>query len=145
MKIVFFIFMTSLLLSQEYGSQLMEKRDSINVGEDTNGIVNSVNQFEIVKVDSVERVYIIYAKRRDSIIKIVSGKEEPITCKPIVQGEYYDLEVKSLLELTSGKRHVGGIKYNGVIIKLEGDKVVWDLFICENLKGLCLYPISYSN
>jgi hypothetical protein len=148
MKTFFLFFTIGLLFSQKNTNQLILKEDKKRIGEDTCKTMSSVNKFEIRNIDSVKTVYIIYAKRRDSIIKIVSKKDPATYCKPIVQGEFYDLEVKSLLEHTSSKRHIGGIKYNGMIIDLEGDKVIWDLFICENLKGLCLvpsFPDSISN
>jgi hypothetical protein len=93
--------------------------------------------FEITRIDSVNNVYFIYASRNDSIVKIVSSKEYGLKCECIVLKGKYDLKIKSLLNGLSGKRHVGGVMFEKTMIPLEGDGVVWDLFICENMRGLC--------
>jgi hypothetical protein len=87
-------------------------------------------------------VYVIYAKRKDSIIKIVSKKKMINECNAIKIGHFYPLKVESLLKHTASKRHIGGVKFNGTLIKLEGENVVWDLFVCENLNGLCFNPAT---
>jgi hypothetical protein len=98
------------------------------------------NKFVINNIDSIQSLYIIYAKRHDSIIKIVSKMEKIDNCSPVIIGQAYDLKVRSLLENHASKRHIGGIKVNNVLVKLEGKEVTWDLFICEDLKGLCYVP-----
>ncbi len=105
---------------------------------------NFESKFEILNIDSIQSVYIVYAKRNDSVIKIVSKNENLNDCKPIFKGQFYELKVESFLKYSASKRHIGGVKYNGVLIKLEGDKVVWDLFVCEDLKGLCYIPSTSS-
>jgi hypothetical protein len=125
MKTIFCIIGACFLFSEATMSQAKEKHES---------------KFEIWDIDSVQTVYLIYAKRNDSIIKIVSKKESHSNCEPILKGKLYELKVESLLKNTASKRHIGGVKYNGILIKLEGEKVVWDLFICDDLKGLCYSP-----
>lgn len=125
MKVILYLFGACFLFSNVAISQTKEKQE---------------NKFEIWNIDSLQTVYIIYAKRNDSIIKIVSKKESFNNCKPILKGLFYQLEVESLLKYSASKRHIGGVKYNGVLIKLEGEKVVWDLFTCDNLSGLCYLP-----
>jgi hypothetical protein len=98
------------------------------------------SKFEILNIDSVQSVYVIYAKRNDSTIKIVSRKENLNNCEPILKGGSYEFEVESLLKYSASKRHIGGVKYNEILIKLEGGNVIWDLFTTENLKGLCYTP-----
>jgi hypothetical protein len=93
--------------------------------------------YKISKIDSINEVYIIYAEKNDSIFKVVSEKVTG-NCNKIKEGFTYALECKSLINGVAGKRHIAGVNFNGTIIRLEGDKVVWDLFYCENLKGLCL-------
>ncbi len=100
----------------------------------------SNDKFEIIDIDSVQTIYVIYAKKRDSTFKIVSQKVNSNNCKSIIKGGFYDFKIKSLLENIPGKRHIGGIKYGGVLIKLEGKQIIWDLFDSENLKGLCFIP-----
>jgi hypothetical protein len=96
--------------------------------------------FQILNIDSLQQVYIIYATRNDSTIKIVSKKEIMDKCQPITAGQFYDLNITSLLWKTASKMHIGGVKYNNQLIKLEGGKIVWDLFTSDNLKGLCYIP-----
>ncbi|MEN9548984.1 MAG: hypothetical protein RIR12_1575 [Bacteroidota bacterium] len=137
MKILFFCFVIYFLFAQNGMAQSSEKQDSIVVSSRD---IGTGNKFEIWNIDSVQSVYLIYAKRNDSIIKIVSKKERFKNCKTILKGQFYDLKVESLLKNTSSKRHIGGIKYNDIIVKLEGGEVIWDLFICEDFKGLCYTP-----
>ncbi len=96
-----------------------------------------ISKFEILNIDSVRSVYIIYAKRNDSTIKIVSKKESLNDCEFIMKGRFYQLTIESLLKYSASKRHIGGVKYNGILIKLEGGNIIWDLFTTEDLKGLC--------
>ncbi|MBC9911298.1 hypothetical protein [Chitinophaga varians] len=101
---------------------------------------HSNTAFHILNIDSIQEVYIIYATRNDSTIKIVSKKENIDKCDPILTGRFYDLNITSLLWKTAGKMHIGGIMYNHQLIKLEGGKIVRDLFTSDNLKGLCYIP-----
>jgi hypothetical protein len=140
MKIIFFLFTMSLLLSQTGITKSIGKQASISVQVAMNRVIDSANRFEIWRIDSVQSVFIIYAKRNDSIIKIVSKKEMLNDCKPIFKGQLYNLNVESLLKHTSSKRHIGGVKYSGILVKLEGGEVIWDLFVSEDLKGLCYNP-----
>lgn len=95
-----------------------------------------VYRYKIQRIDSVESVYIIYAKRDGKVYKIASQKSTLNVGIPIKRRRYYDLELISHLDEISGKLHIGGISIGGVLIKLEGKKVIWDLFYCKNLKGL---------
>jgi hypothetical protein len=122
MKALFFISGLCFLLSK---TAIAQKNDSAE------------SRFEILRIDSVQSVYVIYAKRHDSTIKIVSKKESLNNCEPILKGMFYQLAVESLLKYSASKRHIGGVKYNGILIKLEGGNVIWDLFTSEDLKGLC--------
>lgn len=98
------------------------------------------NRFEIVKIDSIKNVYLIYAKRYDSLIKIVSAKERVSNCEKIVIGGKYELNIISIVYQIASKRHIAGVKFNDTIIKMEGGSVIWDLFKSDNLKGLCILP-----
>jgi len=98
--------------------------------------------YKICGIDSVESVYIIYAQKYNSIIKIASPKKDISGCIPIEVGQYYDLRLESRMYPTASKLHIGGIKVNGVLIKIEGGKVVWDLFRCLNMNGLCIMPLT---
>jgi len=137
MKGLFFCFAIYFLLAQKGRAQSTEKQDS---AIESNRNIGAENKFEIWNIDSVQSVYFIYAKLNDSIIKIVSKKERINDCKPILRGQFFDLKVESLLKNTSSKRHIGAVKYNDTLVRLEGGEVIWDLFICENIKGLCYTP-----
>jgi hypothetical protein len=96
--------------------------------------------YKISKIDSLENVYLIYAKSNDSIFKIVSQKLVLPDCKPIQLGESYNLKIISAFpENFSQKRDKYGIKMYNTLIKLKKG-IVWDLFVTENLKGLCYIP-----
>jgi hypothetical protein len=97
-------------------------------------------RFEIIKIDSIENVYLIYAKRNDSLVKIVSAKEYESSCKKITIGGKYELKISSIVYQFPGKRHISGVKFNNTIVRMEGGNVIWDLFISENIKGLCFLP-----
>ncbi len=92
--------------------------------------------YKIIKIDSLQFNYIIYAKNKDSTIKIATRKA---ICseRHIKIGEIYLLKIQSLLDNTASKRHIGGIKFNGEIVRLEGEGVVWDLFYSQQFDGLC--------
>ena len=100
-------------------------------------IFKNDNYFLVKKIDSLDNVYIIYIERNDSIFKIVS-KRESNNCKPIQVGKYYLFKLKSVFPDNFGmKLDVGGVRVYNTNIELEDDSVVWDLFITENLDGLC--------
>lgn len=140
MKIISFISIVMLSFSLITWAQLGEEQPKyFEKGEN----MNDNNEFLILNIDSIQSVYIIYARRRDSTIKIVSQKEAAADIKDymrIQKGQSYDLKITSLLEHTAGKRHIAGIKYGGLLIRLEGGDVIWDLFVSENLRGLCFVP-----
>jgi len=98
-------------------------------------------RYKICSIDSIESVYIIYAQRSNPLIKIVSPKIGQYNYDPIKVGEYYDLELCSYIPYVASKLHIGGVKIAGVLVRLEGDKVLWDLYNCHNMNGLCIDPI----
>lgn len=101
--------------------------------------------FRVTRIDSSSnKVYVIYAKRNDTIFKIVSFREDS-DCVKIKANRYYNFELESLfLRNLNGQDlspnalpHVEGIDYHGVLITLERDSIN-DLFYAKNLVGLCL-------
>jgi hypothetical protein len=96
------------------------------------------NNCEIIKIDSINNIYVLYAKRNDSLVKIVSMKQIDNNCKQIEIGHIYNLKIKSFFsDNFHQKLDIKGFKVSNTIIKLEGNGVIWDLFSTENLKGLC--------
>jgi hypothetical protein len=100
--------------------------------------------FKIVRVDSINNVYLIYARQRDALYKIVSLKEGTNTGRSIVVGSSYPLDLVSLFiknfqgyDLSPQRSlDIGGISFSGTLIKLERDSIV-DLYRAKNIKGLC--------
>lgn len=105
-------------------------------------IHNPIYRYKIQHIDSIESVYVIYAKKDDKVFKIASPKSGLNVGIPIQERKYYDLELISHLDVSriTGKLHIGGIKINGILIELEGGEVIWDLFHCKNLNGLFTTP-----
>ena len=101
--------------------------------------------FKIVKLDSIRNVYLIYARQKDTLYKIVSLKEATHTGRSIVVGSSYQFDLVSLFiknfqgyDLSPQKTmDIGGISYAGTLIKMERDSIV-DLYRARNVKGLCL-------
>ncbi len=100
--------------------------------------------FKIVKLDSIKNVYLIYARQKDTLYKIVSVKETTHTGQSIVVGSSYQLDLVSLFiknfqGYDLSPQHtldIGGISYSGTLIKVERDSIV-DLYRARNIKGLC--------
>ena len=101
----------------------------------------SVNGYTIVKIDSVENVYIVYAEKADSLYKIISKKSDKGYCQPMKVGRQYNLALDSyfLPEELHVKNRMTGISYEGVLINIERDGVVSDIFTTQNLNGLCYF------
>lgn len=95
--------------------------------------------YKILEIDSsTQSIYLIYAERNDSVIKIVSTYEGSVTlCNPIKLGERYDFKVESALGNRVQKNEVSIFRFKGKEIKLGDRGTVWDLFYSENLNGLC--------
>ena len=100
---------------------------------------------KIVKLDSINNVYLIYARQKDTLYKIVSVKEDSHTGRCIVVDSSYRLDLVSLFinnirGYDLSPKHsldIGGISYSGTLIKVERDSIV-DLYRARNIKGLCL-------
>lgn len=92
---------------------------------------------KVVKIDSIENVYLIYTKRHDSIFKIMSLKAETKGCEMLRECEYYNLLTKSYFPENTVTLELAGVEYHGVEIHFERDSIN-DLYVVENLKGLCL-------
>jgi hypothetical protein len=101
--------------------------------------------FKIVKLDSIDNVYLIYARQKDTLYKIVSLREANNSGRSIVVGSIYRLDLVSLfIKNFQGydlspvhSMDIGGISYSGTLIKVERDSIV-DLYRAKNIKGLSL-------
>jgi len=137
MKTKYFLLIIISLLLINYGLSTKEVRSAsffeTKLSERNNPI------FKIIKIDSIENIYLVYAERNDSIFKIMSLKEKYSNCRPIKLGELYNLKIISwfLPEEIHVRMRVTGVKFGNVIVKMERDSIVSDLFLTKNLEGLC--------
>ena len=109
------------------------------------GTFRAANErYVVYRIDSLNNVYIVYAKKDSVLYKIVSLKDT-IKCKQVVVGGEYSFVLMSRIPKTfNGKDvspnqvpHVTGIMYYGNWIKFERDSIN-DIFSSINLKGLCI-------
>lgn len=106
-------------------------------------------EYKIINITELKHNYIIYAKNRGTIRKIVSKKLESAICiKTLKVGRKYKLSLKSIFPNKIGKYRVaspqqdfylGKILYNGDDIEVEDKKnMIRDVFVAHNLVGLCV-------
>jgi hypothetical protein len=102
-------------------------------------------KYKVYKIDSLENLYLIYARKNDSIYKIISQNQKENNCKNIKVNGVYCFKLHSRFESKFlGKYrmspkalpHVSGYNFYGTIVTLEGDSIR-DLYYAENIKGLC--------
>ena len=106
------------------------------------------NNYLITKINLLDdKVYIIYAQRKDSIYKIVSKKESipMLHCMLIKEKEEYPLKlemfypIKELLGIpVQTSLTVNGVYVDeNIIVEIE-ETSHYSLYHANNLKGLCL-------
>ena len=101
--------------------------------------------YRIYKIDSVNTYYVIYAKKMDSIFKIISPKVRNTGCSKITVGKIYKLNLYSLLFVKGKPVIPANLLYqlsgwsvdDSTTINFEGDSIR-NLYQAKNLKGLCL-------
>jgi hypothetical protein len=96
------------------------------------------DSYKIIRIDSINNVYSIYARKENLLFKILSLKNDNIDkkLKKIKCGENYKLQLISLLEGDSRYPiNIDGIDFHGQTIELERDSIN-DLYITKNLIGL---------
>lgn len=101
--------------------------------------------YTVYKIDSINSYYLIYAKKGDSIYKIVSKKVKITKCSKVTTNHNYAFKLHSSLYnkqigtkkiLAQNSLLVNCFYYDKVTsICLEGDSIR-DLYSAENLKGL---------
>ncbi len=110
-------------------------------------ISNNDSLYKIYKIDSINNYYLIYAKRQDTLYKIVSKKEIIPNCIHVRVGEEYMLLLSSIW---TKKIMIGNVNASPSVIPhvtclgfddsteicLERDSIN-DLHYAENIKGLC--------
>jgi hypothetical protein len=99
--------------------------------------------YKVVRVDSINNVYLIYAKMKDTLYKIVSLKSSVDNGRAIVVNGYYQFDLVSLIVKNfqgydispQTILNLGGIDYSGTLIKLERPSIL-DIYKASNIKGL---------
>ena len=100
--------------------------------------------YKVYKIDSVKNYYLIYARRGDSLFKIVSEKMKVAQCSCISQGNGYRFQLHSMSHINgkpitppASAMEVSGMYVDKTtIINFEGDSIR-DLYYGDNIKGLC--------
>ena len=115
---------------------------------ETLGEPKAVKGYEVYKIDSVNSYYLVYAKRNDTLFKIIFRKAYSNTCIDLSVGKIYDLQLYSIWRQPimvggenmspSANPHVNCLGFDdSTRICLERDSIN-DLSMAENLQGLCL-------
>jgi hypothetical protein len=100
--------------------------------------------YKVYKIDSINNYYLIYARRGNSLFKIVSEKIRVEQCRCISQGNEYTFQLHSMSHINgkpitppASAMEVSGMYVDKTtIINFEGDSIR-DLYYGDNIKGLC--------
>lgn len=112
----------------------------------SNSSSNSVDTtYTVYKIDSIGNFYLIYAKRTDTLYKIVSEKKYDLRCKKIKTGKSYSFNLVSIGKnpiIIDGARMyaflVNCLTFDEeTVICLERENGITDLFYTKDIKGLC--------
>lgn len=130
-------------------SKLMNP-DNKNFEQKIEDLAN-LNSYKVYKIDSINNFYLIYAKKKDSLYKIVSKKEWDVDCNLIKANEEYEFMLHSqsfnpatgnLEILPENSLLVNCFYYDdSTKICLERDSIN-DLFYGDNIRGLCFKKID---
>jgi hypothetical protein len=106
-----------------------------------------VNQslYTVYKIDSVHNWYLIYARKQDSLFKIVSQKEATTPCLKIHEKGIYAFQLHGRFagkflgrdDLSAKNLPVSGYGFDDSTTIVLERGMVRDLFIADNIKGLC--------
>jgi hypothetical protein len=105
------------------------------------------NLYQVYKLDSINDFYLIYAKKGDSLFKIISKRELVKHMKKIEINETYPFKLHSRRESLPT---IDGIKLEPInyldvecfafdketTICIERNNGIYDLYFAENIKGL---------
>jgi hypothetical protein len=103
-------------------------------------------KYKVLKIDSIQNVYIIYAERNNLTYKIVSAKSSVSICRNAYINNEYGLMLHSLFApqiviegdtLPRRQELVNSVDFNGATIATEAG-CVDDIFSAENIEGLCI-------
>jgi hypothetical protein len=111
-------------------------------------IAKASELYKVYKIDSINNYYLIYAKRKDSLYKIVSKKQVTSNCANISLNQEYTFSLTSIWNqkiIIEGRNvspsvtpHVTCLSFDdSTKICLEKDSIN-DLFHADNVEGLCI-------
>jgi len=109
--------------------------------------ISAFELYKVYKIDSIHNFYLIYAKKRDSIYKIVSQKYMDESCNRIRVNNEYQFNLHSSLT----NRRIGSdviLPQNSLLVNcfyyddstticIERDSIN-DLHYATNVRGLCI-------
>ena len=108
---------------------------------------DSLDLYKVSKIDSVNNYYIIYALKKDSLFKLVSKKESNMKCNKIRKNFTYKFVLHSISKTSININGLDMVPMNNIDIncyqfdqntKICKETGIIDIYIVENLKGLCL-------
>jgi len=116
--------------------------------DETKNVPDISERYKVYKIDSINNYYLIYAKRKDSLYKIVSKKQATRNCVNISLNQEYTFLLTSIWNqkiIIEGSNvspsitpHVTCLSFDdSTKICLEKDSIN-DLFHAENVQGLCI-------
>jgi hypothetical protein len=100
--------------------------------------------YTVTRIDSINNIYLIYAKKDSLLFKIASVKESVENCSYIKINGKYGLRLHSLFAKQIAGHEimpsclVTSVDYNGTTLSKEIG-CVDDLFFADNVKGLCIH------
>jgi hypothetical protein len=94
--------------------------------------------FKVFKIDSINNYYLVYAKKNDSIFKIVSTKNGKNNCLRIKKNKKYQLSLQLIWKNSANTSLVTGTYFDdSTVIRIDWEKEIYALYSCDNLHGLC--------
>ena len=118
------------------------------VKEGGQNIAKASELYKVYKIDSINNYYLIYAKKKDSLYKLVSKKQVTGNCANIGLNQEYAFSLTSIWNQNitiEGRNispsltpHVSCLSFDdSTKICLEKDSIN-DLFHADNIRGLCI-------
>jgi len=100
--------------------------------------------YKVYKIDSINSYYLIYAKKNDSLFKIVSKKATPNNDEKIKINKRYSFKLhSSLISFYIGKAfvnmkdlHIGGFAYDDSTVITREKDLHYELYYADNIIGL---------
>jgi hypothetical protein len=99
-------------------------------------VSDSIISCNIIKIDTIKDISIIYCKTSIDKIRIISQNDTLHKCNPLVMGKKYTFKVSQYLSM-SYSNHYSSVRYHDVSIPLQEKGYRWGLFISESLSGSC--------